>query len=235
GAYPELPDSFRHLINQLAESPISVEIQSNSEEPAVTVRLTRELVAARVHLMLYSPDLSSRLPFLIHEGAKGNFIPIANISEAFGRAVRDQIYFGMQLSVVCSEDIPAISDSDILEHTSGTFLGASQIRRFRAFCDEWPAARLPEEFWEPVYSDAQVLVISGDLDPATPPEFGEEVVRHLSAARHLILPNATHMINHPCINEITAGFIKKGSNKNLETTCIDEITRPPFFLPPDNH
>lgn len=230
GAFPDLHNSFKIFLERLDESPETVVIPPDSAQDSYSVLITRDLFAARIHLMLYSADLSARLPYIIHEGANGNLLPFARISEAFGRAVRSQIYFGMQLSVVCAEDIAGITDEHAREMTSGTFLGLSQINRFRSLCEEWPVARLTETFWDPVHSETPVLVISGDLDPATPPNIAAEVVRYLPSAYHLILPQSTHIINHPCVNSIVAQFLVDGSADDLDTECIGSITRPKYLI-----
>ena len=41
-------------------------------------------------------------------------------------------------------------------------------------------------------SDAPALVLSGEVDPVTPPVWGESVVKHLSHGKHLIVPSTGH-------------------------------------------
>jgi hypothetical protein len=76
-------------------------------------------------------------------------------------------------------------------------------------------------------------VMSGDLDPVTPPEWGESVLPHLSNARHVIVPATGHgAITTGCGMRIATHFINAASVENLDTTCLQALKRPPFFLTP---
>ncbi len=47
-------------------------------------------------------------------------------------------------------------------------------------------------YFEAVRSDVPTLLLSGALDPVTPPRWGEEVLRGLGNARHVVAPGAGH-------------------------------------------
>ncbi len=47
-------------------------------------------------------------------------------------------------------------------------------------------------YYEPVVSDVPALVLSGDLDPVTPPAWGESVVKTLKNGRHVTVPGTGH-------------------------------------------
>ena len=76
-----------------------------------------------------------------------------------------------------------------------------------AFCDEnarpravwacgiWPRGEIPADFLEAVHCDAPVLIFSGNMDPVTPPKFGEQVARHLPNSRHVVIPEAAHGVD----------------------------------------
>ena len=80
-------------------------------------------------------------------------------------------------------------------------------------------------------SDAPALLLSGDLDPVTPPSWGEEVLAGLSNARHVIAPGAGHgVITRGCAGELIAEFVETGSPAEIDPSCIEQIRRPPFML-----
>jgi hypothetical protein len=78
-----------------------------------------------------------------------------------------------------------------------------------------------------------LLLLSGDLDPVTPPTWAEQVRATLSQSRHIVVPGTGHgAIQTGCGLRIAREFIQKGSVDGLDTSCVDTLKRPPFFLTP---
>jgi pimeloyl-ACP methyl ester carboxylesterase len=232
-AYPDPRGDLAAVLERLRLGPVSVEVENPVTRRRDEARISRDLFVSRLHLLLFSTGLSSRVPDLLHRGASGNFEPFAQLAVAFGKAITDQIYFGMQLSVVCSEDSPFISPADVARETSGTFLGAVRVSQLSAFCSDWPRGRLPEGYIEPVRASTPTLLISGALDPATPKPFADEVAAALAKAVSVIVPYGGHINADPCLDSIAAQFIADGSAEGLDLSCVEEIRRPPFIVPED--
>ena len=184
-----------------------------------------------MHLVLFIPDLASRLPYLLHRAGQGDFEVFARLSVAFEDAIRDRIYYGLQLAVVCPEDLARITSEDVSRETPGTFLGDRLIRDFKVICGEWPRAPLPEDYWELVSLPVPALLLSGDQDPSTPPRFGEEVARHLPRSRHIVRPGVTHIHRSECVERVVTDFLRAGSATGLDTACLGEPYRWEFFVP----
>jgi pimeloyl-ACP methyl ester carboxylesterase len=114
--------------------------------------------------------------------------------------------------------------------TRDTFLGGAWLADMRAECNEWPAAQLPESYFEPVTSDVPSLLLSGNLDPVTPPIWGELVASQLTRSRHVVVPGAGHgTTSLGCIPELLAEFLESRDASALDTTCVQRLTRPAFF------
>src|SRR5262249_54027820 len=122
-----------------------------------------------VRLMLYEPGSISLLPLVLHQGAQGEFGGIATIGFIAEHQLAGMLAAGMSLSVICSEDAPFISESDVKEATQGTYYGDSRVRATQASCKQWPRGSVPANYSNPVKSDVPVLMVSGDVDPVTPP------------------------------------------------------------------
>jgi hypothetical protein len=76
-------------------------------------------------------------------------------------------------------------------------------------------------------------VLSGDADPVTPPTWGEEVVKHLSHGRHVVMPATGHgVIGTACGLKLVTEFIDKAWSAALDTRCVGVVRRPPFFTTP---
>jgi pimeloyl-ACP methyl ester carboxylesterase len=140
---------------------------------------------------------------------------------------------GMQLSVVCAEDFPRITADQIAREGTHTVFGTHLLATRLRACEFWPKGDVKPAFYEPVVSNVPVLVLSGDLDPVTPPEWGESVLPHLPNSRHIIVPATGHgAISTGCGMRILQTFINTAAFDQLDTGCLEALRRPPFFLTP---
>jgi pimeloyl-ACP methyl ester carboxylesterase len=93
---------------------------------------------------------------------------------------------------------------------------------------------IPAEFYAPVTSSVPVLMLSGELDAATPAHFGSTAARSLPNSRQILIPNAAHVYFDDCLRDLVADFLAKGSARDLDVRCLAALRRPPFVteLPP---
>jgi pimeloyl-ACP methyl ester carboxylesterase len=144
----------------------------------------------------------------------------------------DQLYEGMALSVLAAEDLPLMSEEMIESSASGTFLGPDMANEMRIAAALWPQARLDPSFWEPVKSDVPVLLISGSLDPVTPPHFAQEATSYLSNSLHLVFPHGSHgdAAFRPCMDHVLEAFYRTGTVEGLDTSCVVGAQPVPFMV-----
>ena len=95
---------------------------------------------------------------------------------------------------------------------------------------------MPTEFYTVPASRSPVLVLSGALDPVTPPRHGARVAQALGAqATHVVVPNAGHgVMGLGCLRDLVFRFIDAPEDAQalaLNTTCASAIPRPPAFVP----
>jgi hypothetical protein len=91
---------------------------------------------------------------------------------------------------------------------------------------------MPADYHTPVHSEIPTLLISGFLDPATPPSGAEEVARQLPNAVHVVTRYGSHAYGglSPCIDNIMADFVTLGSINGIDLACVDQVRRPPFVM-----
>ena len=82
-----------------------------------------------------------------------------------------------------------------------------------------------------------VLLLSGGIDPATPPRHAARVAQALGVkARHVVVPNAGHgLLGSGCVPDLLYRFIDAADDAQaltLDTACITTIPRPGAFVPP---
>jgi pimeloyl-ACP methyl ester carboxylesterase len=140
---------------------------------------------------------------------------------------------GASFAAICAEDVPGLTEAGIRRDTQGTYLGDSQVRRYQKYCEAWgPVGSIPKDFYAPVRSTVPTLLISGVLDPATPPVLAEQAAHDLKNSRLVAVKQGTHGTGSPCIDGLVAEFVKQGSASGLDASCADQIHLPPFVPKP---
>jgi pimeloyl-ACP methyl ester carboxylesterase len=181
---------------------------------------------------LYSPRTASLVPLLIEQAEKGNFTGFFALGAAFDPTA-STIAQGMHLSVVCSEDAPRIEAGAVDLASAGTFIGPEMARARLKACEFWPKGKVEADYYENVPLAIPTLVLSGELDPVTPPAWGEQVASTWKNVRHLTIPATGHgAAGAGCVPKLMAQFLNDASAANLDTACIQQIKRPPFVLSP---
>lgn len=227
-AFPNFQTSLTAVIARLEDQPVNLELPNYITKKPQRVAISRESFLDSLRLMLYSTDFASMIPLLIQQAYQGDFVPFGKLAFLLNRAFTEQLDLGTYLSVTCAESIPFITEQEITSTTAGTFLGDSRVRAQIAACGLWPRGNVPSDFMDPIASDVPVLMISGGLDPATPPRFGAAAAPYLRNSRQLVIRNASHLFNSKHVDRLVAQFISKGTAQGLNTAFAKTIRRPPF-------
>ena len=230
GAFPDVGGDLARALARLDAGPVPVTVTNPGTGKTEKATLDRGTFVARLHLLLFASRLASRIPLLLEGAARGDFSPFADLAAAFGKAIADQIDWGMQLSVLCTEDLPLITREEAERETRATFLGPGRIFDAQALCAAWPRGLLPPDHGRPVRSDVPVLLVSGGVDPATPARYAAEAARTLSRSLHVVIPNGSHVDGGACVDAIASSFIAAGSVDGLDTSCARAIRRPEWVL-----
>jgi pimeloyl-ACP methyl ester carboxylesterase len=230
-AYPGMTHRIRALLARLERMPPEVRLAHPRTGVVETVRVTARAVAGIISGALYSPATASVLPLLIEAAERGDFQGLTALAVAGDTS--ENMSVGMQLSVLCSEDAPRISLEEVARETTGRTFGRWLVADQLNACGAWPRAAVDPSYYDPVTSDVPALVLSGDVDPVTPPSWGEAVARHLPRSRHLVAPATGHGVAATgCGARLIADFLEAGSADGLDAGCLSMLRRPPFFLTP---
>ena len=184
-------------------------------------------LATLLRMFSYQPAAAATLPLLLHEASEDRYAPMMAQSRMLMDSVGGQIAHGMQLSVICTEDVADMApDPD----DAGSLLGNSMVELFQAQCAAWPTAPRAEGFRDPLAGDVPVLAISGEYDPVTPARYGEEVIRHLPRGRHLVAPGQGHnVIGAGCMPKLFAQFVERADAEGIDASCLDRLAAAPPF------
>lgn len=225
--FPGLRSEFERLLARVEATPAEITIPHPLTNQPLELIVTRKLITNMVFNTLYIPELVATLPVSIHTAyADENYAPL--ISQAF--LVNAGLYDGMFYAVTCTEDAPFISAEEATQRSEGTVFGDRTVD-FVSVCAAWQKGEVSPDFRQPIVSDVPVLIFSGEADPITPPYHAEEVAESLTNELHLIFSDMGHgNFASRCTVNLFKAFIESASISGLDTTCVERIQPPPFFI-----
>jgi pimeloyl-ACP methyl ester carboxylesterase len=230
--YPNLSRRVRALVQRLETNPPQVAIVHPRTGERGEIRMTPRLLMNVFAATLYQPLAASLIPALVDRAEKDDFQGVFALATG-GSSDEPNMSVGMQLSVICAEDAPRITPEESTQESAGTMFGPYVMRMQQQACMMWPRGTVEASFYEPVRSSIPTLILSGEIDPVTPPVWGEEIARTLPNSRHVVLPGTGHTAGGTgCGRRLIKAFIDAGTAQNLDTGCVGKVTRPPYFVTP---
>ena len=214
------------LLDTLRSAPVEVDFHHPRTHAPRRDTITADTVTGLAFFFSYAPQTVSMLPLLLDEATHGRYGPLMALSALASDQMQDMINRGMQWSVVCAEDAPRhVPDPD-----ADTLLGAETAEMLFAACQVWPAGTPRAGHTDPLASDVPALLLSGELDPVTPPEYAERVLPGLPNGRHLVLEGQSHgTLAVGCMPRLLGQFIESANAHDLDTTCLDAVRPVPPF------
>ncbi len=196
------------------------------------IALSYDLVIGALQAFVYAPELSSLIPPILDRAAGGDFSPLLAAAMMFSEDLDRTMNFALHYAVTCAEDAARVKPDEVaslLAHLRAPSLAQRNLTA----CEGWPRPPLPEYFASPVVSDRPVLLLSGGLDPVTPPANAEIVARTLSNHRHVVASGYGHIVSpHACAPRLIEAFIDEAGFTALPQSCLDYFVaskRPALF------
>jgi pimeloyl-ACP methyl ester carboxylesterase len=238
-AYPNLKDVLFETIDRLDDEPVPITVAHPVTGESYDVLLTGDAVRGNLVSALYLTPLIPALPQAIYDVYNGDYGLMTQLTsqkllfyEAMSR--------GMEYSVVCAEDLIDRTPQDVLEIVMAL---PEQLRsdveqevaiKYGIFgiCDNWPVDEAEPSFKDPLVSDIPTLVLEGELDPVTPPEYGRLVAGNLTNSYFFEFPGFGHAgeSTSECALRITAAFIEDPTTKP-DAACVAEMPGLAFDVP----
>lgn len=227
--FPALAEEYETLLERLQNAPQTLQLVEPLSGEPLEITLTRERLANYVYAILYSPELVSLLPLLVHQAYEtGDYSPL--VLQAFMVGESAGMNLGLLYTVACAEDAPLI-DPQQAEALAAETLFAARAPGFLETCEAFPRPELAADFREPLAFAGPVLLLSGSADPVTPPKYAEAVARTLPNSRHIVLPGFGHgQVAVGCMPKVLAQFLDATHPAALDTTCLEKLQPPPFFI-----
>ncbi|TQF16160.1 alpha/beta hydrolase [Myxococcus llanfairpwllgwyngyllgogerychwyrndrobwllllantysiliogogogochensis] len=228
--FPKLRARTEALLAKLAEAPVRVRVPHPRTGVQEDVVLTQQAFLGALLMQLYSAEGGSLVPLMLDRVTREDWAPFVALSLGGGDTLDRTMSRGLQFAVICAEDAPFFTQEDVEREAKGTWFGALMGLEMMAACEGWPRATLPSGYRDAVVSDVPTLLLSGELDPVTPPAWGEEAKRTLKNGLHVVVPGVGHnALVADCARSLMVEFVAKGSGEGLKPSCGGSLSRPPFF------
>ena len=228
-AFPEVRSMYEELLARLDEAPGQVRAPHPRTGEVLELELRRRHVLFLLRAALYNGETTRLLPLVIERAHGGDYGPLLALSDPFVEGV-SEMSVPLLFSVLCAEDVAWMTDEDHRRVAAEPFLGPAVMELWGPVCDFWPKGDLPSGYHDPVVSDKPVLILSGELDPVTPPRWGEAVAGHLSNSLHVVVPGVAHGAStHGCVPRLIARFLDEGGLDGLDPGCVQDLRRPMYF------
>ena len=233
-AFPQIRQELQGVLTRLMRQPAVVDYTLPETGKPARVEIRRDVFAEKLRSLLYAPATSHRIPFIIHQAAGNDFVPFLKAAIPRDRNRPDFIADGMYLSVTCAEDTPFIDPAFAARLNKGNLFDNYRVSQQRRACSLWPRGRVAKDYHEPVSSETPVLILSGYMDPVTPPQWAEGVASHLPNSKHVMIRHNAHLpdgLTHAdCLYKLIMDFLNQGNAKALDTSCVELMTPPEFQI-----
>lgn len=228
--FPNLLQQTKEFISELDVSPRMIDVEHPLTQEQIKISLSGQMFASALRLILYNRDIAPTLPLIIDSAIKGDYRGFAVIL-TMGEQVSGGISVGMHQTVLCAADVSQGRDAE--SPLSDSYLQLDVITVSQRICEYWPKGNLPDNYFEAVKSDKPVLMLSGSLDPVTPPRWAETAGETLSNHLHVVVPGAHHgSTSLGCVGDLIAEFIEAESHQDLDTSCVNKIKPQMQFVSP---
>lgn len=230
--FPNIDQTFDEVVARLTAEPVDLVAPHPSTGRPEEVSFGRNEFAVAIRLLAYSPRSIALIPLLVHEAGEGRYVPLASQYLMTMISLSDTLAIGMHNSVMCTEDAPFYDPETIdYDALTASYMGPLQLDALEAICKIWPAGPIDEGFKEPLTTDLPFLVLSGDVDPITPPSWGTLAMVNMQNATHLIGKHQGHgQIAVGCMPEIVSEFVETADPQSLDTECMERSFVMPFFV-----
>ena len=228
-ALPDPAAALDAIGRSLGPKPREIVVADPATGEERRIPASADTVLGLLQPLLYAPETVALIPTLLARARAGDFAPLLAAVAALTGDLVLSMNIPLHYSVTCTEDVPRVG-LGLREQALAGKRSARLARLTLALCDAWPRGRTPVDAAVAVGSDVPVLILSGGLDPVTPPANGAEVARSLKNAKHVVASGYGHIVSpQACAPRLIAAFVADGGFATLPDDCVKQLeaSKPP--------
>jgi pimeloyl-ACP methyl ester carboxylesterase len=224
-AHPDVATTLTEIGTMLGAAGRDVEIVDPRTGQTRRERVTLDVVLSALQPLTYAPETATLLPEMLALATRGDFGPLLAANPALSANLPELVNTALHFSVTCAEDGPRLTPP-MEERALAGLLTQQLARQLIAVCEIWPRGAVAADFREPMRSDKPVLLISGGMDPVTPPAYGSEVAKGFPNSKHIVAPGYGHIVTpQACGPRLIAAFVDNAGFSKLPETCVTHFER----------
>ena len=229
--FPDLAGDFDRSVARAAQTPLPVTV-IDPRGGSLIAQLDDGKLIETLFYAFYDARWLEQLPAMIAAIAQGDTRPLAPLVR-LGLDNYDEggASLGLFLSVECHDDF-AFNPRAEVERAAAA---VPQFRKFAlsnlplAACPAWPVGRASKAEHAPLTRDVPMLLLSGELDPATPPRWAEAVAARVPHAYLFKFPGIGHGVlgTQACASRLVEHFLTNPSQRPRDD-CLLALAPPQF-------
>jgi pimeloyl-ACP methyl ester carboxylesterase len=243
-AYPDLDAAFARVVARLNAKAVVLPILNlQTGEPIDYLPFSGVDATAILFQLMYITPAIPALPALISEADQGNYRRLFQLASVLfaSRLPGDipVISQGAQVAVQCNEDATFATAREFVAARDHNRLAAGLAfsplfnEALLEVCAAWGLSATSAAQNQAVRSEVPALLISGELDPITPPVYAHEAAETLSRATELLIPRSGHTagITSLCARASIARFLEAPEQRR-DASCLAQEPPAPFIVVP---
>ncbi len=170
-------------------------VMNNLPESWMGLPLIADQIRIGMFISLYSIYSAVQVFDAFMAAVKGDYSGIAYLSFSFEMIKQAPLNWGEAAAKAWSTDFDINRDYFNDSMPEGCLLG-SPVSKFQwsgLTPESWPLKLVAKEYRQLRRSDVETLLISGNLDIATPASSGKKLLRYLPNGHHVVLKNMSHL------------------------------------------
>ena len=238
-AYPDLHGVLYEVIDRLNAEPVPITVTNPLDGQSYDALLTGDGVLSNLVTFLYITEIIPVLPQAIADVHNGDYQLMTQLSST-KLALLEALSRGMMFSVMCAEDLIGKQPQDLLDNWATlprqlTGNGDPEVlieNSIFNICENWSVDEADPRVKQPLVSDIPTLVLAGEFDPVTPPEYGRLVAGYLENSYFFEFAGLGHSVipDNECVQRIAGSFVENPTQAP-DASCMDEMPGIVFDLP----
>ena len=207
----DLDADLQRALTRVDREMIKLSVRDPQDGKDIAVVYDDEDLAWLLFESLYQWDVIPRLPPSMRALGDGRLDSAMRslIQDNVDSLLDDSISDAVASSVDCHD--AGMVDQRDAEQQLQWYPRAAPIKRYDwqyHACRYWDSGEAPEQFRSPVVAEVPTLLLAGEFDPVTPPEWAELAARHLARSQVFVFPAVGHGVldSHVCAADLVRGF-----------------------------
>ncbi len=221
--YANLQKKLHIILQRLQSKPITLSLKHKGQ--SVNLVLTPSRFFSLLYDTGYSISTVVAVPNVIQSFYRGNLDAVYFLAQNSLDMMLDESFSNpVYLEVECNEN-EIRNPQAYINHINKKYQHYPVLKRWQLstvkddVCNIWGSKESDESFHQPVITDKPTLILTGQLDSATPPEWGKTVASRLPNSEYHEFKASGHAVlyNVACSKNIVRRFLNP--DKNYPAAC----------------